>query len=256
MRTIHPKWFLLAAALGATSLWAAGRTGILLTSDKVDATKEQKAEWKAIKKDQDDVMKMLAAGNKRHVNHMVHGKNPRLMVISCADSHVDPDAVFAAKPGDIFTIRAYGNVVDKVILASLEYGANGMEETGKDGLGIHVLVVMGHTDCTAIKSAIEEHDNPRADDQWDSLNEKALYEPLEPAVAEVEETQKQTEAQMGKKLEGEDFIGAVVKTNVLNTMHQIRQQSPILWHLEQKDILKIVGCIYHKDTGKVEWIKE
>jgi hypothetical protein len=39
-------------------------------------------------------------------------------------------------------------------------------------------------------------------------------------------------------------------------MHQIRQQSPILWHLEKKDILKIVGCIYHKDTGKVEWIKE
>jgi carbonic anhydrase len=257
MRTINLKWILSIAVLLALPLWAANRNGILLTSDKVDATKEQKAEWKSIKKDQDEVMKMLVQGNKRHVNHVVHGGNPRLMVVSCADSHVEPESVFSAKLGDVFTIRAYGNVVDKVILASLEYGANGMKETGKDGLGIHVLVVMGHTDCTAIKSAIDVHDNPPpADNEWDSLNQKAFYEQLDPAVAEVEETQRRTEAQLGKKLNSADVLEAVVKTNVLNTMHEIRQKSPLLWHLEQKDILKIVGCIYHKDTGKVEWIKE
>lgn len=245
MRTTYPKWILLAAILGTTSLWAADRTGALLEDyGDVKTTKEDKA----IKKEQDDLMKMLVSGNKYHVKHMVHGKDPRVMVVSCADSHVTPEAVFHAQPGELFVNRAFGNVVDKVILASLEYGAK--------ELGCRVLVVMGHTDCTAVKGAMDEHANPRTEDQWDSLSQKALYEEIEPAVAEVEEVENKSEAQTGKKLEGKDLIEAAVKTNVLNTMHDIRQQSPILWGLEKKDYLKIVGCVYHKDSGKVEWIKE
>jgi carbonic anhydrase len=249
MRFIRPQGILLAAALFATlPLWAADRTGILLTSDQQEGTQEQKAEWKAIKKEQDAAMKMLLSGNKYHVNHMVHGKNPRVMVVACSDSHVTPESVFHAQPGDLFVNRAFGNVVDKMILASLEYGAQ--------ELGCRVLVVMGHTDCTAVKGAMDEHANPRTEDQWSSLNQKALFEEIEPAVAEVEEVQKQTEAQTGKPLEGQALVDAVVQTNVLNTMHVIRQQSPILWGLENKDYLKIVGCVYHKNSGKVEWIKE
>jgi carbonic anhydrase len=39
-------------------------------------------------------------------------------------------------------------------------------------------------------------------------------------------------------------------------MRTIREESPELWQLEQDDMLKIVGGIYHLDTGKVEWLKE
>jgi carbonic anhydrase len=248
MRISDAKWVLLAAMIGTAPLWAADRTGILLTSDQQEGTKEQKAEWKAIKKDQDAVMKTLISGNKYHAAHMVHGKDPQVMVVSCADSHVTPETVFHVPAGYLFVNRAFGNVVDKVILASLEYGAT--------NLGCHVLVVMGHTDCTAVKGAMDEHANPRTEDQWSSLNQKALYERIEPAVAEVEAVQEKTEAQTGTPLEGEALVEATVKTNVLNTMHDIRQQSPILWGLENKDYLKIVGCVYHKDSGKVEWIKE
>jgi len=245
MRILHPKWFLLAAVLGTAPLWAADRTGALLTDyGDVKTTKEDKA----LKKEQDEILKMLNAGNKYHVSHMVHGKDPRVMVVSCADSHVTPESVFHANPGDLFVNRAFGTVVDKVILASLEYGAT--------NLHCCVLVVMGHTDCTAVKGAMDEYANPRTEDQWSSLNQKALYEQIEPSVAEMEDVQKKLEAQTGKPLEGTGFIEAVVKANVLNTMHQIRQKSPILWGLEKTDKLRIVGCVYHKDSGKVEWIKE
>ncbi len=246
MRVIHPKRLLAAAVLLATlPLWAAERTGALLDDyGDVKTTKEEKA----IKKEQDAILRMLIAGNKRHVQHMVHGKDPRVMVVSCADSHVTPESVFNASPGELFVNRAFGNVVDKVILASLEYGAT--------VLHCPVLVVMGHTDCTAVEGAIQEHDNPRTEDQWDSLNQKALYEELEPSVDEVEQAQDESAAQTGNRLTGGPFLEAVVRANVLNTMRQIRQKSPVLWHLEQKDYLKIVGCIYHKDTGKVDWIKE
>jgi carbonic anhydrase len=57
-------------------------------------------------------------------------------------------------------------------------------------------------------------------------------------------------------LEGEAFLDAVVRTNILSTMHAIREQSPLLWNLEQNDMIKIVACIYHLDSGKVEWLKQ
>lgn len=242
MRILNPKWIFSVLILLAMPLWAAERTGGLLTDDNLKVTPEQKA----IKKEQDDAMKMLIAGNKKHARHMTHGNVPHIMIVSCSDAHVPPEAVFNMKPGEIYTIRAWGNMVDKVLLGSLEYGA--------EQLNCRVLVVMGHTDCTALREAIAEYEHPRL--EWRSLNEEALYKRLEPGVAEMEETQSQTEAQTGKRLEGQDLVDAVVKNNVLNTMHDIREQSTTLWHLEQSDVLKIVGCIYHKDTGVVEWIKE
>ncbi len=240
MQTKHLKWILTAVLLSAIPVWAAERNGELLP---YTAPKEAKE----IKKEQDDVMKMLMAGNKYHTGHLKRKSGlPRVMVVSCADSRVPPETVFHVQPGELYTNRAFGNIVDKVILGSLEYGA--------EHLNCRVLVVMGHTECTALKDAIAENDHPRS--EWRSLNQQALNEQLEPAVSEVEEAQKQAEAQTGKKLEGDDLLEAVVKANVLNTMHSIRQQSPMLWDLEQKDLLKIVGCVYHLDSGKVEWIKE
>ena len=249
MRFIHPKGLLVAALLTTLPLWAAERTGILLTTDQQEGTKAQRLEWKKIKNVQDEVMKTLQSGNKYHLKHFKHQEGlPFVMIVSCADSRVPPETVFHLQPREAFVNRAYGNVVDKDILASLEYGALHMD--------CRVLVVMGHKRCTAIKGAMDEYAHPRTEDQWQSLNEKALYERLEPSVAEVKESQKQTTIQTGKEFTDDELWEAVVKTNILKTMHDIRQQSPILWGLEQKDLLKIVGCIYDLDTGKVEWIKE
>jgi carbonic anhydrase len=242
MRILNPKWIFSALILLAMPLWAEERTGVLLTDDHLKVTQAQKE----IKKEQDDVIKMLIAGNKKHAQHMARGSDPKVMIVSCADSHVPPEAVFNMKPGELYTNRAWGNMVDKVLLGSLEYGA--------EELNCHVLVVMGHSDCTALREAIAEYEHPRT--EWRSLNQQALYQRLEPGVAEMIKAQDETEAQTGKRLEGQDLVDAVVKNNVLNTIHDIQEQSTILWNLEQTDMLKIVGCIYHKDTGVVEWIKQ
>ena len=146
------------------------------------------------------------------------------------------ETVFNLKPGEIFTNRAFGTIVDKSILASLEYGA--------EHLNCRVLVVLGHTNCSALKDAIEEHDHPRS--EWRSLNQQDLNERLQPAVDSL----------LDKTLMGDARLDAVVRANVLNTMKTIREQSLVLWNLEQDDMIKIVGAIYHLDSGKVEWIKE
>ncbi len=202
---------------------AVERTGVLAPAD--------------VKKEQDAVMQMLTSGNKTHQAHVVLKPGlPKLMMVSCADSRVEPEVIFHMKPGEIYTVRAFGNIVDKSILGSLEYGA--------DKLQCHVLVVLGHTHCSALKEAISEHDNPTS--VWRSLNLQDLNGRLQPAVESVTD----------KSLSDEDRWDAVVRANVLNTMRTIREESPELWQLEQDDTLKIMGGIYHLDTGKVEWLKE
>lgn len=240
MRKMDLKWLIPGILLLVAPMWAAERTGILLPYTAPEKAGE-------IKKQQDDAMLKLIEGNKRFVkNKTEQAGNPYIMVVSCADAHTPPETVFNMKTGELFTNRAFGNVVDKVILGSLEYGAQ--------HLNCRVLVVMGHSGCTAIKEAIEEHRHSRT--SWISTNQQALYDKIQPAVAEVEQTQKQMKSKTDNLLKGEAFDEAVVRVNILSTMRYIREQSPILWDLEQKDILKIVGCIFHKETGKVEWIKE
>jgi carbonic anhydrase len=202
---------------------AVERTGVLAPAD--------------VKKVQDAVMQMLISGNKINQAHLVLKPGlPKLMMVSCADSRVEPEVIFHMKPGEIYTVRAFGNIVDKSILGSLEYGA--------DKLQCRVLVVLGHSHCSALQEAISEHDNPTA--VWRSLNLQDLNTRLQPAVESVTD----------KTLSDDDRLDAVVRANVLNTMRTIREESPELWQLEQDDMLKIVGGVYNLKTGKVEWLKE
>src|SRR5215211_1923937 len=69
---------------------------------------------------------------------------PYAMVLSCADSRVPPEYIFNAGLGELFVIRAAGEVVDRSILATLEYGA--------EHLHVPLMVVMGHESCGAVKA--------------------------------------------------------------------------------------------------------
>ncbi len=223
MRSIQARWVFLMTLILAAPLGAWERSGVLAPPE--------------VKKEQDAIMKSLVEGNRHHMKHQDSlAGEPHIMIVSCADSRVPPETVFNLKAGKIFTTRAFGTIVDKSILGSLEYGA--------EHLNCRVLVVLGHTNCSALKEAIEEHDHPRSD--WRSLNQQDLNERLQPAVNAIED----------KTLLGEARLDAVVRANVLNTINTIRQQSLVLWNMEQNDMIKIVGAVYHLDSGKVEWIKQ
>jgi carbonic anhydrase len=223
------------------SIWAWGTLFFLLSTIPLGA-RERTGELAPadVQKDQQEIMKALKDGNQYHMGHLVRKSGlPKVMVVSCADSRVPPEAVFHMKPGQLYVNRAWGNIVDKVILGSLEYGAT--------RLHCPVLVILGHTDCTACQQAIKEHDHPKASDVlWRSLNLEDLNGRLQPAV----------EAVTAKSLSDTERLDATVRTNVINTMRTIREQSPTLWQLEQGDLLKIVGCVYHLEDGRVEWLKE
>lgn len=73
---------------------------------------------------------------------LLHEQHPFAAVLACADSRVPPEMVFDQGLGELFVVRTAGHVVDDAVLGSLDYAIN--------GLGVDLLLVLGHEGCGAI----------------------------------------------------------------------------------------------------------
>lgn len=104
------------------------------------------------------MIERLIEGNRRYVKNAdaalrhrlaAEGQRPYAVVITCSDSRVIPEALFDATLGDLFVIRAAGNVPDDQMLGSVQYAV--------EHLGCPLVVVLGHTGCGAVGAALEGH---------------------------------------------------------------------------------------------------
>ncbi len=83
---------------------------------------------------------------------LANGQSPEVLFITCADSRIDPNLVTQTEPGELFIIRNAGNIVPPHaktaggVTASIEYAIA--------VLGIKHIVVCGHSDCGAMKGAL------------------------------------------------------------------------------------------------------
>ena len=189
----------------------------------------------------DDVIVIFQQGNERFVSGditrrdhsaMVReaalGQHPKAIVLSCIDSRVPVEDVFDRGIGDVFVARVAGNFENTDILGSMEYATKVS--------GSKVIMVLGHTECGAIKSAI---------DGVKLGNITELLANMQPAIDS-------TTAYSGEKSSGnEAYVRAVTEQNVRLTMDNIRKRSPIIAELEQTGDVKIVGAIYDMHTGVV-----
>lgn len=103
----------------------------------------------------------LAAGNQRFVSgdqkhpheslrwreKLVGGQHPFAVVLGCGDSRVPPELVFDEGLGDLFTVRAVGEVLDSAVIGSIEYAV--------EHLHVPLVVILGHESCGAVKAAID-----------------------------------------------------------------------------------------------------
>lgn len=79
-------------------------------------------------------------------------QRPPVAILSCVDSRVLPEVAFDRTIGELFVARVAGNTFEAVDLAGLEFAvANGWTSA---------IVVMGHSDCGAIKAALATTDPP------------------------------------------------------------------------------------------------
>jgi carbonic anhydrase len=171
----------------------------------------------------------LPRDTRAHVNQTALGQYPFASFVACIDSRSTPEQVFDLGVGDAFSTRVAGNTVNEDILGSLEYGAK--------VAGSRLIVVLGHTNCGAIKGAC---------DDVKLGNLSALLEKFKPAVAAA-----RTEGERSSK--NHKFVHDVTELNVKQTVEAIRTRSPILKEMEDQGKIKIVGALYDTSSGKVLW---
>ena len=164
------------------------------------------------------------------LNQLKDNQQPFAAIVSCMDSRTAAELIFDQGFGDIFSIRIAGNVVTNGILGSLEYATS--------VVGSKLIVVLGHTNCGAIKGACNHI-------HLGHLTE--LIEKIEPAVAEVAKT-------INQERDYELFEYEVTKTNVLLGAKEITERSPIINDLVQAGKVGVVPAIYNIATGKVHFL--
>ncbi len=193
----------------------------------------------------DEVLHDLLAGNERYVSgEMIsrdlpeqvsastNGQYPKAVVLACIDSRVPVEYIFDQGIGDIFVARVAGNIEDEVLLGSMEYGLG--------VAGSKLLLVLGHENCGAVKSAIDEVD-------VGSANVTALLDKIEPAVQATQGERDGT---------NKEYFEAVIKNNVSQTIDDIRNRSAIISGLEKDGKIKVVGAYYSLADGKVTLLGE
>jgi carbonic anhydrase len=159
---------------------------------------------------------------------LAQGQTPFATVLSCADSRVAPEVIFHTGLGDLFVVRAAGNVTDRAILGSIEYGA--------EHLKIPLVVVMGHESCGAVKAAI---DTPIDHSMGPNLD--YLVKAIRPSVTA---TASSPEASR---------LRAAILRNVEESVNDLADESGILKHLWETNAVMFVGAYYELTTGRVHF---
>ncbi len=186
-------------------------------------------------------LEMLKQGNQRfiegksverdylaQVKQTSKGQFPFAAVVSCLDSRIPPAIVFDRGIGDLFVARVAGNFVNDDILGSLEFATM--------LAGAKIIVVMGHTECGAVKGACDAA-------QLGLLT--ATLANINPAVEAVQGDYTPRSSENAK------FVQAVAEMNVQHTMQTLRDRSVVLREMIDKGQIGLVGAMYDVSTGKV-----
>jgi len=216
--------FLRAAVYGAF-VEAAAQAGVLVASAEASNAPTDLSP--------DAALKILLDGNQRAASgkltsmerdlailreHTVNKQEPFAAVLSCADSRVPVEMIFDQTIGDLFVTRVAGNIVTPEIIASLEYGVA--------VLGVETLLVLGHSNCGAVKAAMKAEAVPG--------QISTLYPHLRQAVQ-----------QAGGSLE------KAIEANTKIQAELLRTSSTVVRQAVEGGKLKVEAGVYDLATGKV-----
>lgn len=87
---------------------------------------------------------------------LADGQNPRVMVIACSDSRVDPTRIFDTSPGEIFVVRNVANLVPPIELGGGHHGVSAALEFAVTQIEVSEIIVMGHGACGGCSAALSQ----------------------------------------------------------------------------------------------------
>src|SRR5688572_5396687 len=196
-----------------------------------------------------DALQRLKDGNTRFVsnvrNHdslanearrveVAAGQEPFAIILGCSDSRVPAEIVFDQGLGDLFVIRVAGNIVAPSQIGSVEFAA--------ERYGTRLVVVLGHSQCGAIRATIEELKRPTINQ---SRNLHSIVDRVRPSVEPLLQTD--------LRRDPDALVRDAVRANVCISAGHLRRGSDILEHLTENDGLIVVGAEYSLETGLVDF---
>ncbi len=150
------------------------------------------------------------------------GQFPSVGVLGCADSRVPPEQVFDCGVGDLVVVRVAGNSVTEIAVGTMEFGVS--------ALGVHTIVVLGHTKCAAVEAALRDEHLPG------SMN--AFARVIRPALAG-------------------HFHASLTDAVVANVRHQAGQllaRSDLLQRAVQTGRVRMLTALYDVETGLARFL--
>jgi carbonic anhydrase len=172
---------------------------------------------------------------KSHFHLLAEGQTPEWLFITCADSRVLPDLILGTEPGDLFISRTIGNVVP--ITSHDVDGVTATIEYAVEVLRVRHAIVCGHSDCGALKAALDRkslENLPKARRWLEQVEAAFAYkQPLNPADGESAE------------------LAALIRGNVVAQLKNLQAQMPVRRAMAEGR-LTVHGWYYDILSGRIE----
>lgn len=179
-----------------------------------------------------DTARLRQAGQEDQANHAY------ATVLSCSDSRVPVELIFDAGVMDVFVVRVAGNVCNVDEAGCIEYGAGHVKTP--------LVVVLGHTQCGAVKAVVGAQHGGAA---------HALEANIPPLIDSIGPAVKRAIAE-NPGVEDKELVGPAVRENVWQSMYNLLARSSAVREQIKSGQVRVVGAIYDVGTGKVEWMPE
>jgi carbonic anhydrase len=193
----------------------------------------------------DTALQLLKDGNRRfqensranrdfrqQVEATSEGQWPYAVVLSCIDSRAPAELLFDLGIGDVFNARVAGNFINRDILGSMEFACR--------VAGAKLVIVMGHTQCGAIKGAC---------DNVQLGNLTRMLGKIRPVVESVPEPADAAE----RTSSNPEFVQSVADRNVELALEAIREHSSVLREMSEAGEIRILGAMYDVQSGEVRF---
>jgi carbonic anhydrase len=157
-------------------------------------------------------------------------QKPFAALFGCSDSRLAAEMIFDVGLGDLFVVRNAGQVIAETILGSLEFAV--------EVLGVPLILVLGHDECGAVRSAM----------QADQGELEANGEFIHNLVARILPTVQRSKAA------GETSIDEVSDRHIRDTIEELLQRSKVISEAVAAGRLAVVGANYRLELGEVHEI--
>lgn len=171
------------------------------------------------------------------------GQHPEVMVVSCCDSRVEPEAVFSAMPGELFVVRNVANLVPPYETDGKYHGVSAALEFAVLNLRVKHIVVIGHSGCGGVRACID-HEAARQTEAEFIANWMSMLDGARDRVVAANAGRPASELSANLEREG-------IKVSLANL-----RTFPCVQALESKGRLALHGAYFDISTGQLSVLNE